>query len=37
MDIKNLATADFAVLELKDPNTGLKSDATITLFNINWS
>jgi hypothetical protein len=22
---------------LKDPNTGLKSDATITLFNINWS
>lgn len=32
MDIKNLATADFAVLELKDPNTGLKSDATITLY-----
>lgn len=32
MDIKNLATADFAVLELKDPSTGLKSDATITLY-----
>lgn len=32
MNINNLLTVDYAVLELKDPNTGLKSDATITLY-----
>lgn len=32
MDINKLATVDYAILDLKDPSTGKKSGATITLY-----